>query len=98
MTGDGSSASVEPGENQICSSWTNAKAMTVPYQSIDCGGSSFECEVLTVSTQPIRNADHKPLDFDNRYSSTIHAMAITKVGTNLGWVAFPASSRMPSMR
>lgn len=23
------------------------------YQSIDCGGSSFECEVLTVSTQPI---------------------------------------------
>lgn len=36
------------------------------YQSIDCGGSSLEWEVLTVSTQPERGSRNQPFILGKR--------------------------------
>jgi len=76
---------------------------------MDCGGSSFELEVLTVSTQPVRGR-RSPMSQYQEFRSvgliTVEPVALRvctgvlewKGGTDLGWVAFLASLGMPSMR
>ena len=66
------------------------------YQSMDWGGSSFECEVLTVSTQPgvwrIRVSFCPFMPF---FSSVLLSLGVV---TDLGLGVFLVSSRKPSMR
>lgn len=48
------------------------------YQSIDCGGSSLEWEVLTVSTQPGRSSRSQPFILGKRPSGSPDGRQATK--------------------
>jgi len=69
------------------------------YQSIDWGGSSFEWEVFTVSTQPAKQSHNRQQS--NSSLSVYHLKLMVReafgVSTNLEWVVSLVSSGMPSM-
>lgn len=58
------------------------------YQSIDCGGSSLEWEVLTVSTQPRRSSRSQPFILGKRSVSPDGRQA-TKGQNRPGIGSFP---------